>query len=373
MSDDSSTKDHPKNDPSKAVEKKTQQSSSQNTRLHTSLREIRETFSSLTYRPGVHTVNHLRAAGFTYTGDGDTARCDDCGLQVSSWTDDMVPFTIHSQRNPHCPFIRSIRSSSSPTIAVDHRSVSNEQENPSTRQSIETTDSESLSNTLIESDLLQQVRRRTFSHWSGHNTLPRTHMIEAGFFHCNVGDRVICIYCNLICQHWTPNVDDPCEVHRTLSPNCIYAKAFLTLRGPRCIINSNGNSIRATGVRPSFASNNINSLSVSGSVRPAAENNNRNAIRNGSSSSSTVPYGKVRSVDNIIQANYFNTDTKTIDTCPSCNGSLQIWGSKDHPMIEHARWFPHCPYVQQLRGTEMFLRIQASNPAQRGMFEHYQF
>ncbi|CAF4035670.1 unnamed protein product, partial [Rotaria sordida] len=95
-------------------------------------------------------------------------------------------------------------------------SIPNELENPSKRQKIETTNSESLSNTLFESDLLQQVRRRTFSHWP-HRTIPSSvQMIEAGFFHCNLGDRVICIYCNLICQQWKSHTDDPCEIHKTL-------------------------------------------------------------------------------------------------------------------------------------------------------------
>ncbi|CAF1270611.1 unnamed protein product [Rotaria sordida] len=45
-----------------------------------------------------------------------------------------------------------------------------------------------------------QVRQRTFSNWL-HETIPtKEQMIIAGFFHCNVGDRVICLYCNLICQ-----------------------------------------------------------------------------------------------------------------------------------------------------------------------------
>ncbi|CAF4450266.1 unnamed protein product, partial [Adineta steineri] len=39
----------------------------------------------LTMKPGIYTHNNLNAAGFQYTGNGDTARCKDCGLEVSNW------------------------------------------------------------------------------------------------------------------------------------------------------------------------------------------------------------------------------------------------------------------------------------------------
>ncbi|CAF3403899.1 unnamed protein product [Rotaria sp. Silwood1] len=157
--------------------------------------------------PGVHSTCYMSAAGFEYTENGDTARCKDCGLEVSNWTLDMNPFTIHSKRQPDCLFVCSIIQSSlsntpvsSSTSATDVQNTpkSNEQESPSKRQKIESMDLESLSKVLLEIDLLQQVRRRTFSHWP-HRTIPSSaQMIEAGFFNCNVGDRVICIYCNLI-------------------------------------------------------------------------------------------------------------------------------------------------------------------------------
>ncbi|CAF4996153.1 unnamed protein product, partial [Rotaria sp. Silwood1] len=146
-------------------------------------------------KPGVHSVSYMSAAGFKYTGNGDTARCTECELEVSNWTLDMESFTIHSTRQPKCSFVCSMMPvplsnnsafSSSRTVAIQKISISNEQENPSKRQKIEPMDSESSSNTLLETDLLQQVRRRTFSHWP-HRTIPSSsQMIEAGFFNCNV-------------------------------------------------------------------------------------------------------------------------------------------------------------------------------------------
>ncbi|CAF4342390.1 unnamed protein product, partial [Rotaria sordida] len=161
-----------------------------------------------------------------------------------------------------------------PTTAVEKISMPNEQENPSKRRKIETIDSGSVSNTLLETSLLQQVRRRTFSHWP-HRTIPSsTQMMEAGFFNCNVDDRVICMYCNLICQQWTPNTDDPCEVHKTLSPNCIYVKAKLIRPSVSSLIIVNEDSTDATGDNRLSTSHNLgplrsNDIKFTASCNPA--------------------------------------------------------------------------------------------------------
>ena len=49
---------------------------------------------------------------------------------------------------------------------------------------------------------------------------------------------------------------------------------------------------------------------------------------------------------------------------------MQNWGPNDNPMIEHARWFPHCAYAKQLCGDELYRKIQESKRAQQGMFQY---
>ena len=83
---------------------------------------------------------------------------------------------------------------------------------------------------LLELPKVKQVRERTFSKWPEGTSPSKTEMIQAGFFSCNVGDRVICIYCNLICQQWTPNTADPIAVHKAMSPKCVYVVAMLALQ-----------------------------------------------------------------------------------------------------------------------------------------------
>jgi hypothetical protein len=301
----------------------------------------------------------MSSAGFKYTNNGDAARCDACGLEVSKWTSDMQPFTIHKQQSPTCPFVLSMLPSQNLTASIknNHPSISTastDGEQPLKRLKIDTTDTNLLPNKLFEVDILKQVRKRTFSHWPHRSSPSSSQMIEAGFFNCNVGDRVICIYCNIICQQWTPNSDDPCEIHKTLSPKCPYVIAML--------IPSQTSSISIIN-EASASSDPFRCHSV---VYTAACNTNYIEIPKRYASFATWPNENLPPVDDLVRAGFFFTGTKTIVTCFYCNGSLQNWGPNDNPMIEHARWFPNCPYAKQLCGAELYRQIQESKRAQQG-------
>jgi hypothetical protein len=231
-------------------------------------------------------------------------------------------------------------------------------------------DLESQANTSLEIDLLQQVRRRTFSHWP-HRTIPSTaQMIEAGFFNCNVGDRVICIYCNLICQQCTPHIDDPYEVHKTLSPKCIFVKSKLIRPAASSIIIANESSTSAVSSNHAPASNRLDPLRSNEIIHTAACNSAYTEIPKRRASFATWPTENLPSVDDLVQPGFFYTGTKTIVTCFYCKGSLQNWGPDDNQMIEHARWFPQCAYAKQLFVHYLYRKIQAAKRAQQGKFEH---
>ena len=60
---------------------------------------------ALFLKESVYSSMVMHGAGFHYTGNADTARCDRCSLEVSGWTLDMKPFTVHAERSPQCPFV----------------------------------------------------------------------------------------------------------------------------------------------------------------------------------------------------------------------------------------------------------------------------
>ncbi|CAF1213452.1 unnamed protein product [Didymodactylos carnosus] len=195
-----------------------------------------------------------------------------------------------------------------------------------------------------ESPILNLIRQRTFSHWPLKQP-SKTQITSAGFFSCNVGDRVICIYCNLICQQWISS-DDPVETHKILSPNCCFVRSNLvsTVVTSPVIVNE-------TSTIP--ANNEI--------VLARACNRQYVEIPKRYATYVTWPQNEsLPAVDDLVKAGFFYSGTKTVVTCFYCSRSLQNWGEKDNPMIEHARWFPHCLYVKQLCGDDLYQKIQQS-------------
>ncbi|CAF1228962.1 unnamed protein product [Rotaria sordida] len=165
---------------------------------------------------------------------------------------------------------------------------------------------------------MKEVRCRTFSHWPHQKALSRTQMISAGFFYCNVGDRVICLYCNLICQQWTPDTDDPEKVHQTLSSLCPYVLFILKTRQTSTALILNDSS------------------------------NNR------------VLTSNLLRFNEIAQASAFHRVYVEISKRQSSFNSWPQGDLPSNPLIEHVRWSPFCLYAKQLCDDELYRKIQES-------------
>jgi hypothetical protein len=307
---------------------------------------------------GVHSSMTMATGGFKYTGDGDIARCDVCNLEVSGWTQDMNPFFIHAERSRECPFICAQLPMS--------RLTSDDEENPAKRRKIESNPRQCKYNCRFkEVKKLQEIRHRTFSHWSRRTNSSVEQLINAGFFSCNVGDRVICLYCNLICQQWVPDTDDPSEVHITLSPNCPYVLSMLIHPEPSSALILNEVSINNLNNQTSRSNNNTQ-LRFDPIVFTTPCHPTYSDITKRLESFTTWTHESSPSVDQLVRAGFFYTGAGTVVTCFYCNGSLQNWGSSDNPTTEHSRWFPNCAYARQLCGDELHRKIQEAKRARQG-------
>jgi hypothetical protein len=312
--------------------------------IHERVRKIHARVKSY----GVHSTTTMITAGFRYTGHNDTVHCDTCQLEVSEWTKEMIPFIVHMKRNPECTFVRS-RLSKSLLDLYD-------QENPAKRQKTNSNSSQCTDKCrLIEVKKLKQIRRRTFSHWSHRMKSLVEKMIAAGFFSCNVGDRVICLYCNLICQQWSTDTDDPSQVHQTLSPQCPYVLSMLIYPqlSPTLILND------------TLTNNQIHRFDPIVYTTPC-HTAYSDVTKRLESFATWSHETSSPSVDELVRAGFFYTGSGNIVTCFYCNGSLQNWSATDNPRNEHARWFGHCPYAKQLCGDELHSQIQEANHARQG-------
>lgn len=328
---DQSDDDLPKFDKNK--KQKRFEFNDQTKRIFDKCRELKE-------KSGVHSVIYMAASGLKYTGVHDRAICEDCKVELSNWTNDKKPFHTHSQERPECSFVISMKTPLPPTNNVSNLSISIQRQQPCSIQNRET-------------GMLNEMRKRTFSHWPRQNLGFEEQLMKAGFFYCNIADRMICIYCNLICQQWVAYKDEPCKVHKTLSPDCSYVRQKLSSSSTESIGIVGDNSTRTISNNDSTAASNVGHTEV-------AEH---------SASVTTMPQN-LSSINDLARAGFSNPDNKIIETCDYCNRSLEKQGPDDNPMVEHVRRFPNCGYLKSLNDTRLHRQRQQRNPMRQGLFEH---
>ena len=57
---------------------------------------------------------------------------------------------------------------------------------------------------------------------------------------------------------------------------------------------------------------------------------------------------------------YLHLGFNDVVRCYVCDGGLQKWSPEDSPWVEHARWFPHCAYVKQIKGEDFIELVRLS-------------
>ena len=294
-----------------------------------------------------YSTNQMRSAGFQYNETSCTYRCEQCDLELSDCSSEMAPASMHAQHSPRCPFV--LQYLFMPNSESDRSSDHQENSYEVTRM-------------LIEVDKLQKIRYRSYSHWKGTDKPSSDRMIAAGFFSCNIHDRTICIYCNLICHEWNLDEDDPVEAHRVFSPQCPYVLSIL----------NNSLKLSLTVVRNGPTDSNSEQLetierrSTSTDCSYPAHPTYSDLKRRMDSFISCSNQSALPPVDDLAMAGFFYRNEKDLVTCFFCNGSLKNWSSHDQPIVEHVRWFDRCGYAKKQCGDPLYQQIIVAKQTQPG-------
>ncbi|XP_078082169.1 baculoviral IAP repeat-containing protein 7-like [Mustelus asterias] len=70
------------------------------------------------------------------------------------------------------------------------------------------------------------------------------------------------------------------------------------------------------------------------------------------------PAGAMIQPSQLAHAGFFYTGHRDNVKCFHCDGELRNWELGDDPWMEHAKWFPRCEYVLQVKGRDYVNRIQ---------------
>ena len=69
------------------------------------------------------------------------------------------------------------------------------------------------------------------------------------------------------------------------------------------------------------------------------------------------PDHKSQLPDQLAFAGFFYVGDRDCVRCFSCGGGLQHWKQGEDPIVEHARWYPKCEYLNKLKGLEFIQSV----------------
>ncbi|XP_025097729.1 inhibitor of apoptosis protein-like [Pomacea canaliculata] len=61
----------------------------------------------------------------------------------------------------------------------------------------------------------------------------------------------------------------------------------------------------------------------------------------------------------MAEAGFYYTGHDDLARCFFCKGGLKTWSPELRPWVQHAQWFPKCPFVLQAQGSEYVQAVQA--------------
>lgn len=169
----------------------------------------------------------------------------------------------------------------------------------------------------------EHYRLETFDNWPVTANVDKYSLAKNGFCYLGDGDRVKCIFCNIILKKWVRG-DSVVAEHKKHAPNCPF------------IVNAEtaGNIPHQEDVR----SNNR-------PIDPKHSEYKSREIR--LKSFLGWPSDKKQKPEDLACAGFFYLGTGDSVKCFHCGGLLRYWDDPDVPWEEHKRWFPACPFITE--------------------------
>ncbi|KAK3098075.1 hypothetical protein FSP39_015924 [Pinctada imbricata] len=203
----------------------------------------------------------------------------------------------------------------------------------------------------------ERNRLETFKNWPSNAPVSSKDLAKSGFYYTGTEDRVQCVFCRGILRDWDPG-DKPHIEHKNKFPRCPF------------LLGVDVGNVQHTPAQPAnqyqpvyrggdFVNqpqNNMEALGIS-TDRPkhpnyAVESSRITSFRG-------WPQYKHQTPEQLAKAGFFYAGFGDNVKCFFCDGGLRNWEPGDDPWTEHARWFPKCNYVRNVRGEQYIRTIQS--------------
>nr|KAG5703979.1 hypothetical protein BaRGS_032068 [Batillaria attramentaria] len=194
-------------------------------------------------------------------------------------------------------------------------------------------------------------------------------LAHTGFVHTGPQDRVQCVFCEGSLRNWHAG-DVPSLEHQRHFPACIMARSSQPgtpnlgyLRAdrrrtssPLLVPSGSGVHTIADSPSPTDAAREVTPTGIV-TERPKHGGMAIEAAR--IASYRNWPPGKTQTPQQLAKAGFFYAGFNDSVKCFFCDGGLRNWEREDDPWHEHARWFPRCKYVRQVKGDHFVEQVLA--------------
>ncbi|XP_045196412.2 baculoviral IAP repeat-containing protein 7-B-like [Mercenaria mercenaria] len=178
----------------------------------------------------------------------------------------------------------------------------------------------------------EQARLDTYKDWPRSLPVRPEDLARDGFYYLKTGDRVKCIFCNLVLKSWEEG-DIVRNEHRKFNSCCPF------------LLNKNCGNVPLQNSQPAVSSG--------AGLVPRFPEYSKPAAREGTFRNK--PQSMRQSVDELVEAGFFYTGHDDCVRCFHCGILIRNWEPEDDPWSEHRQWSPTCPFLKSKpESTESF-------------------
>ncbi|XP_045302354.1 baculoviral IAP repeat-containing protein 1 [Leopardus geoffroyi] len=273
------------------------------------------------------TPQEMAAAGFYFTGVKSGIQCFCCSLILFGASIHRLPIELHKKFRPRCEFL----------LGKDVGNVG--------KYDIRVKNPEN----MLRGDKARyqedRARLESFQNWPFYvQAVSVRDLSAAGFVFTGKRDTVQCFSCGGCLGNWEEG-DDPWKEHAKWFPKCEFLQSKKSSEEIAQYIQSYKGFVGVTGVH--F----VNSWVKRELPMVTAYCNDSIFANEGLrlDSFKSWPHAFPAGVSALVRAGLLYTGTKDIVQCFFCGGCMENWKEGDDPLEDHAKYFPNCQFLQNLK------------------------
>lgn len=175
------------------------------------------------------------------------------------------------------------------------------------------------------------LRLETFKRWSSKAINP-TDLVKDYFYYIGIDDKCQCTQCGGILGGWTVGDVVHMEHHKHF-PDCPFIQECMQKHKSNHHLHRSPIDIQGVSI-PKYLEYANESMRLKSYIG--------------------WPMQMKQKPSELAKAGLFYTNIGDQVKCFYCGGILWDWEINDVPFEQHAKWFPHCPYTNAIRTTQMY-------------------